>query len=465
MNNFIKELNINLSSCLLDEFISAAKKCLQNGEDEDVLDICLLKAALCERLDVIKVIYEEFGHPYMGDEECFPNCAGDTPLLLAAHRGNLEIVKYLLEHNANPFAVDSHGCNAAINAIASGNVELAKFLIEDCLVSWQGYTWEGTSALQFAISSRSPRMFGYILSLGGLQYNHPRYGGEEGVDDYPLLKESGCDYKTKRSKWIKMINGKFKKILTSYLENDCQPVCVAAEQGNFRKVKQLVNSYEYPLDANSLIFSACKGGNIEIFHYFINELCLALPEQALAYAITSANEKLVSELIFEHNQNIYQTNSSGETLLHIAVRDGKLLTEEERFNTKYIIVHDLLEWGRLDPNAVCHSGSVLDFACNRGDLNITKTLVRHGANADSDSLCAAARSGNVELLDFLLDKNPGLNIDAQGLNGTTPLHEATKAEALESVKFLIAKGAKTDIPDNDNMTAGDYARSLGIKLT
>ena len=79
---------------------------------------------------------------------------------------------------------------------------------------------EGTSALQFAISSRSPRMFGYILSLGGLQYNHPRYGGQEGFDDYPLLIEAGCDYKTKYPKWIKMINGKFKNILTNYLQND-----------------------------------------------------------------------------------------------------------------------------------------------------------------------------------------------------------------------------------------------------
>ncbi|MBR2427288.1 MAG: ankyrin repeat domain-containing protein [Lentisphaeria bacterium] len=463
-HDFIDKLNIDLSSCSLDEFSSAARKYLQDAGDEDILDICLLKSAVRGRLDIIKVIYEKFDHPYMGDEECYPNRAGDTPLLLAADQGNFEIVEYLLEHNANPFAVSYHGCNVAINAISSGNVELAKFLIEDCLIAWQGYTWEGTSALQFAITSRSPRMFGYILSLGGLQYNHPRYGGEEGVDDYPLLKEAGRDWKTRHPKWIKMINGKFRKILTNYLEHDCQPVCIAAEQGNLRKVKQLIDSYEYPLVSDALICSACKGGNIEIFHYFINELHLALPEQALAYAVTSANEKLVSELIFEHDQNIYQTNSSGETLLHIAVRDGKLRTEEERFNTKYIIFHDLLEWGRLDPDAVCHSGSVLDFACNRGDMDIVKTLVRHGAKVDSDSLCAAARSGNVELLDFLLDENPDLNIDSQGLNGTTALHEAIKAEAPGAIKFLIAKGARTDIPDHDNMTAGDYARSFNIKL-
>ena len=464
-NDFIEELNIHVSTCSLDEFTAAAKKHLQDTEDEDILDVCLLTSTFFERFDIIKVIYEEFDHPYMGKEECFPNCAGDTPLLLAAHKGNFEIVKYLLEHNANPFAVNFHGCNAVINAIASGNVELAKFLIEECLIAWQGYTWEGTSALQFALASRSPRMFGYILSIGGLQYNHPRYGGEEGVDDYPLLSNAVFDNKTKNPKWIKMINGRLKNILTNYLQKNCEPICIAAEQGDLRKVQKLINSYEYPLAADKLIYAACKGGSMEVFHYFINELHFALPEQALACAVVSANEKLVEELLFVHNQNIYQTNSMGETLLHLAIRDGKFETEEDRFETKHIIYGHLLEWGRLDPNAVCHSGSVLDFACTRGDLDIIKTLIRHGAKVDHDSFCAAARSNHVELLNFLLHENPALDMDAQGLNGTTPLHEAVKAEASEAIKFLIARGAKKDIPDNGNMTAVDYAQSLNIKLT
>jgi ankyrin repeat protein len=68
-------------------------------------------------------------------------------------------------------------------------------------------------------------------------------------------------------------------------------------------------------------------------------------------------------------------------------------------------------------------------------------------------------------LNFLLHENPALDMDAQGLNGTTPLHEAVKAEASEAIKFLIARGAKKDIPDNGNMTAVDYAQSLNIKLT
>ena len=171
-----------------------------------------------------------------------------------------------------------------------------------------------------------------------------------------------------------MLNGKFKQILANYQTNDCSEICQAAAQGDFRRVKRLINSYEYPLIPDLLVCSACKGGNIDIFHYFINDLQFCLPENALAHAVTGGSEKLVAELIYERNQNIYQTTADGETLLHLAIRDGKRETDTERFQTRSIIQTDLLEWGRWDPNAVCHAGSALDLACRRGDLRIIEAL-------------------------------------------------------------------------------------------
>ena len=465
MDDQLKQLYDILPNCSCDDFKSAVKKIQSMADDENFLDACLLRAAGHGRLDIISLIYEEFDHPYMGREECFPNCAGETPLLLAAGRGDEKIVKYLLEHKANPFAVDSHGCNAAINAIASGNVELARCLIEDCLIAWQGYTWEGTSALQFSLTSRSPRMFGYILSRGGLEYNHPRYGGEEGVDDYPLLRSAGWDNKTKSPKWIKMQNGRFKRILANYQTNDCSEICQAAELGDFRRVKRLINSYEYPLVPDLLVCSACRGGEIDIFHYFINELHFCLPENALAHAITGGNKKLVAELIYEHDQNIYQTTASGETLLHLAVRDGKRSTDTEYFQTLSIIQTDLLAWGRLDPNAICDTGSVLDLACQQGDFQIVKILVNYGADIDIDAACAAAYCNNMEILNFFLDKNSNLQLDMQGKNGTTLLHEAVKGNAQDTIDYLVKNGARFDIFDHDGMSAKQIANLNNIVLT
>ena len=463
MDDQLKQLYDILPNCSCDDFKSAVKKIQSMADDENFLDACLLRAADYERLDIISLIYEDFDHPYMGREECFPNCASETPLLLAARRGNFEIVKYLLEHKANPFAVDSHGCNAAMNAIASGNVELAKFLIEDCKIAWQGYTWEGTSALQFAVSSRSPRMFGYILSLGGLQYNHPKYEGQEGVDDYPLLRFAGYD-RHRSAKQTKMLNGKFKQILKNYQTKDCSEICEVAEQNMLDKVQQLVNSYEYPIISDLVVCAACKGGSLEIFHYFTDMLHLPVPENALAYAVTGANEELVSELIYEHEQNIYQTTSQGETLLHLAVKNGHWRSDMDPFRTLAIICTDLLEWGRLDPNAVSHAGAVLDLACLRGELKVIEILVSFGAVIDADALCAAARRGNLDVLKFLLEKNTNLSIHARGQNGTTLLHEAIKGKAYDMITYLLTNGLSVDVADNDGVTAKDCASSLHVKL-
>lgn len=157
-------------------FRSKIREIQQTGEDEEIyLDPCLLVAGQFGNLEIIRIVYEEFGHPYMGVEECYPNCAGETPFLLACAGGHIATAKYLLEHGTNPFAVDAHGCNAVFNAVCSGNVELTRFLIETCKIAWQGFTWEGTSAIQFAEKCGNPAMYEYIAALGGICFTNPPY--------------------------------------------------------------------------------------------------------------------------------------------------------------------------------------------------------------------------------------------------------------------------------------------------
>ncbi|MBQ9088134.1 MAG: ankyrin repeat domain-containing protein [Lentisphaeria bacterium] len=452
-----------LHTLIKNSSVAVFKQHITNIKQDDLdkfLDSCLLISAALGRLDIIKVIYEEFNHYYSGDEECYPNCTGKTPLLRAAENGFTDIVKYLLEHDANPFAVDSHGCNAAMNAIMSGNVELAQFLIKDCKVAWQGYTWEGTSALQFALLSGSPRMFGFVLSLGGLEYNNSQYS----FDDEHLLQSVNGEYQIS-PKQRKMLHGKFTQILDNHQKNDCSAICVAAEYGDLHKVKQLISSFEYPIIPESLVCAACKGGSYEIFHYFVDEMQLAVPEQALAYAVTGANEKLVAELIYEHKQNIYQTSANAKTLLHIAVKNGHSQTKAGRYETRRIIREHLLEWGQLDVNAVSCNGSVLDLACQNGDIDIIKLLVDLGAFVDIDAFCSAASCNNVEVMKFLLQSNSSLSVDMQKNDGTTALHEAVKAGATDSVSFLLEQNASTDLMDNDGVTATDLGKMFSITLS
>ncbi|NMA46881.1 MAG: ankyrin repeat domain-containing protein [Lentisphaerae bacterium] len=153
----------------------------------DLMDCCMLDAAEMGYLDIIKFLHQEAKLARVEPLD-YPYGPEDTPLLYAAAAGATDVVKYLLQAGANPFALDETGVNLAQNAINSGNVELAKYLIEDCKMPWQGYTWEGLNALHLAVDSQQPAMFEYVLSLGALAYDQPTFCTEECRKNFPIAR-------------------------------------------------------------------------------------------------------------------------------------------------------------------------------------------------------------------------------------------------------------------------------------
>ena len=58
------------------------------------------------------------------------NNDGTTPMCVAAEKGYLEIVKYLIENGANANATDVDGKTALTWAVEKGHSEVVKFLNE-----------------------------------------------------------------------------------------------------------------------------------------------------------------------------------------------------------------------------------------------------------------------------------------------------------------------------------------------
>ncbi|MBT3235550.1 MAG: response regulator [Bdellovibrionales bacterium] len=84
--------------------------------------------------------------------------------------------------------------------------------------------------------------------------------------------------------------------------------------------------------------------------------------------------------------------------------------------------------------------------CSQGNLDISRKLVKRGAQINklnkSGQCCLhfAARSGNPELVAYLLDHNAAIN--RKDINRQEPIYKSVISRSVETVQLLISRGAK-----------------------
>lgn len=109
--------------------------------------------------------------------------------------------------------------------------------------------------------------------------------------------------------------------------------------------------------------------------------------------------------------------------------------------------------------------SPLMFACNIGNLQLVKALVKVKAKIQATcsqgntAIHLAARGGHAELVNYLISKNAQL--DAQNDNGWTPLIWSSVSGHCEVASVLLLSGAQVNVPDGNGRTASMWAARHG----
>jgi ankyrin repeat protein len=121
----------------------------------------------------------------------------------------------------------------------------------------------------------------------------------------------------------------------------------------------------------------------------------------------------------------------GSTPLFLACGSGKSSTAKI-----------LLDRG-ANPNIAPTSGNLkgeypLGIASYSNDALLVKTLLDHGAEANSKSLVSACLSGNIDIATVLINKGADVN---DGAGGSPPLFAAIQSGNTNLVKLLLTKGA------------------------
>ncbi|XP_077367163.1 kinase D-interacting substrate of 220 kDa B isoform X3 [Festucalex cinctus] len=340
---------------------------------------------------------------------------GQTPLMLAAEQGSLEIVQELIRRGANVNLDDVDCWSALISAAKEGHVEVVKELLDNSAYV-EHRDVGGWTALMWAAYKGRVEVAKALLEHGA----NPNTTGQYSV--YPIIWASGRGH----ADVVKLLLDGGAKVNCSDKYGTTSLIW-ASRKGHFRCVTHLLeNGADVDQDgANSMtaLIVAVKGGFADV----------------------------VKELL-KRNPNVNMTDKDGNTALMIAAKEG--YTE---------IVQDLLDAGTY-VNIPDRSGdTVLIGAVRGGHVEIVRALLHKYADIDirgqesKTALYWAVEKGNAAMVRDILQCNPDTETCTK--DGETPLIKATKMRSIDIVELLLDKGAKVSAVDK----RGDTPLHIAIR--
>jgi len=132
----------------------------------------------------------------------------------------------------------------------------------------------------------------------------------------------------------------------------------------------------------------------------------------------------------------YDSTKYGNTALRSVITSKDIKDEKERVK----IVKFLLEKG-ADPNIGKYS-SPLKVAASNGREEIVELLIKHKAKVTGDALISASSKGNVNIIRSLVEHGADVNYKDETFGYFPPLMEAAACGHFDAVKYLVEHGAK-----------------------
>ncbi|XP_053917614.1 kinase D-interacting substrate of 220 kDa isoform X5 [Cuculus canorus] len=334
---------------------------------------------------------------------------GQTPLMLAAEQGNLEIVQELLKKGANCNLEDADNWTALISAAKEGHTAVVAELLNHN-VNLEHRDLGGWTALMWASYKGRTEVARLLLEKGA----NPNITGMQ-YSVYPIIWAAGRGH----SDIVHLLLQYGAKVNCSD-KYGTTPLVWAARKGHLECVKYLL---QMGADVDQ------EGAN---------------SMTALIVAVKGGYTDTVKEIL-KRNPNVNLTDKDGNTALMIASKEGH--TE---------IVQDLLDAGTY-VNIPDRSGdTVLIGAVRGGHVEIVRALLHKYADIDirgqdnKTALYWAVEKGNATMVRDILQCNPDTETCTK--DGETPLIKATKMRNIEIVELLLDKGAKVSAVDKKGDT-------------
>ncbi|KAJ7445585.1 ankyrin repeat-containing domain protein [Mycena latifolia] len=402
------------------------------------------------------------------------NIKGETPLSITLAKGHTDIVRILLENNADP-NVPLERCGSALQfASTRGDTGAVQLLLKKgANINAEG--GEFGSALQAACQKGHAEIVRLLLEEGA---DMNAKGGAAGcawqaacrnghVEVVRLLLEHGADVNaTGRKSWTALqaaaMNGHIEVVqlllqhgadVNGIIKTSGTPLQAASLNGHMEVVRLLL---EHDADVNATggiyrtaLQAACRNGHIAIVQLLLEnraEVNVRGGKYATALqAASSKNFTMVIRLLMESGAEVNATGGKYGSALQAASWKGHMEA-----------VRLLLEKS-TDLNATAGQASALQLACVKGHREIVQLLLERGAAVNAmgghpSALQLASSSWDTEIIQLLLDH--GADTNGRGGNGGSALYMASENGNKHMVQLLLEKGADV------NATGGRYGSAL-----
>lgn len=390
--------------------------------------------------DIVRILLENNADPNFSGLTKFP------PITVASIYGNVSAVDALLQAGADPNCLDKFGGTAVIAASDNGHKPIVEKLLEaGAHVNHKiKKLWGTTACIQAAEKGHGDVL--QVLLDAKAHINQPCTDGSTALSratinrHYAVVKKlllAGA-YTKRRDNANKYPveyakNDRMKELFVLYARDKSQFPSVQDARISTLLVQQDKNIKtmlpQYPKNKQYLLHQAIQDRHFETLKFFLDN-------QA------------------DPNETEPQ---SGITPLLVASFKGC---------TQFAIV--LLQ-AKADPNQVTVDGvSPVMVACERGHYSVAKKLLYARALVNQQentfgitALTQAAQEGYGRLIKLLLKWKADVNLARK--DGITPSHIAAHNDHLWATQFLVNAGAQIDVRDKYDKRPIDYAKFEPVK--
>lgn len=394
--------------------------------------------------------------------------SGFTPLHIAAHYGNLDIGRLLIEKGAAVNCQAKNGICPLHVACKRGRSRMVSLLTENA-ADVNCPTKEGMTPIHVASANGGSKIIENLLEKGASVNTKTRSG-------FSALHLATWGDHVNSAKQLLLHGANIDEISLDHLT----PLHITAHYGNVRSARLLV---ENKCDVNpkamngfSPLHIAAKRNHKEIVDLLVKfgAMVEAQTETGITplHVASFMGHSSIVQALLRLGTNPDSVTSSGDTPLHLATRNKHLEAMDLLLHSRAQVdprtmdhitpLHISIDSSNLDgaalllhhgasPNAkTTDSNTPLHLAAaSAGKNELVQLLLEHGANSNSANkrgflpLHVAAKHGNVRGAQMLLSRS-GTEINSNCDSDLTPLHVAVHYNQINSVLLLLKKGADTN---------------------